>query len=506
MAGLEELFVEKEVRDPNYEGWKKLYETNPDAAEMNENHAEYLKRYTLEMSTSDAGEAGILGTEEANMEFVEADNGEEVIVDDRINLMAAAPDGQPFLSGDQSATTLFMGNGGFAMQGGVRNYLGETNTVSGVPIKWKSAPDHPETELAYITKKEKDLLLKKDLHNSLDGSPNKGPEGLMSLNGGGYGSENAGTGGNDGFGGGGGGGGGGTGPNVQAPPGVTTISAPVSTPDYDYRGPADLGVTTRTVNRVTAPPATTRIGGKTYDVTPETKSTRDRAEVKAQIMRTPPSTKKFEVIDPITKTTLTSDKKTKKGFGGFSLLDVVLFVGTSGIINPEVTKIAKAISNIKTGLTVSSLVADKTKKTGVKETAKNILTSIAKDQISKKTGFSIKTIDTTLDTIEKALDTKLGKSVVDRFNSLNKEKTTDPNKLFSDKVPTRSDNDNDNSNKVITPVVPELIEKEIVVEEPTSSLSNLATLRLIRDRQARRKSFFNANSGGLAGLFKVKKQ
>ena len=506
MAGLEELFVEKEVKDPNYEGWKKLYETNPDAAEMNENHAEYLKRYTLEISTSDASEAGILGTEEANMEFVEADNGEEVIVDDRINLMAAAPDGQPFLSGDQSATTLFMGNGGFAMQGGVRNYLGETNTVSGVPIKWKSAPDHPETELAYITKKEKDLLLKKDLHNSLDGSPNKGPEGLMSLNGGGYGSENAGTGGNDGFGGGNDNSNDYTGADygfVASQPTTNTVS----TPDYDYRGPADLGVTTRTVNTVKAPEAKEYIGGKEYDVTPETKDERNRAEVKEQIMSTPPSTKKFEVIDPITKTTLTSDKKTKKGFGGFSLLDVVLFVGTTGIINPEVTKIAKAITNVKTGLTVSSLVADKKTK-GIKGTAKDILTSIAKDKISKKTGFSVKTIDTTLDTIEKALNTELGKSVVDRFNSLNKETTTDPNERFSDSAPTRSDNDNDNnnSNRVITPVVPELIAEKIVVEEPTSSLSDLATLRLIRDRQARRKSFFNANSGGLAGLFKVKKQ
>ena len=119
MAGLDELFVEKEVRDPNYEGWKKIYESNPDIAEMNENHAEYLERYTLEMSTSDAGEAGILGTEEANMEFVEVDDGEEVMVDDRINLMAAAPEKQPFLSSDQSATTLFMN------KGGLTNYLKE---------------------------------------------------------------------------------------------------------------------------------------------------------------------------------------------------------------------------------------------------------------------------------------------------------------------------------------------------------------------------------------------
>ena len=70
-----------------------------------------------------------------------------------------------------------------AIQGGVKNYLGNQKTVGKVPIKWKSGPDHPETELAYITKAEKDLLLKKDLHNSLNGKPNRGPEGLMSLNG-----------------------------------------------------------------------------------------------------------------------------------------------------------------------------------------------------------------------------------------------------------------------------------------------------------------------------------
>ena len=28
-------------KDPNYKGWLKLYETNPDAAEQNENHATY---------------------------------------------------------------------------------------------------------------------------------------------------------------------------------------------------------------------------------------------------------------------------------------------------------------------------------------------------------------------------------------------------------------------------------------------------------------------------------
>ena len=49
-----------------------------------------------------------------------------------------------------------------------------------VPKHWQSAPDHPKTELAYITKAEKDLLVKKDLHNSLKDGPNVGPGGVMS--------------------------------------------------------------------------------------------------------------------------------------------------------------------------------------------------------------------------------------------------------------------------------------------------------------------------------------
>ena len=70
-----------------------------------------------------------------------------------------------------------------ATQGQVLNYLGKQPTVSGVPKKWKSSPDHPATELAYITKKEKDVLIDLDLHNSLKGKANKGPGGLPSLNG-----------------------------------------------------------------------------------------------------------------------------------------------------------------------------------------------------------------------------------------------------------------------------------------------------------------------------------
>ena len=41
---------------------------------------------------------------------------------------------------------------GYSVQGGVKNYLGDQETVSDVPIKWQSGPDKPKTELAYITK------------------------------------------------------------------------------------------------------------------------------------------------------------------------------------------------------------------------------------------------------------------------------------------------------------------------------------------------------------------
>ena len=74
-------------------------------------------------------------------------------------------------------------------QGGVKNYLGNQKMVK-APLHWQSAPNHPTTELAYITQKEKDLLVKKDLHGSLKGGVNRGPSGIMSLNG--WGSADAG--------------------------------------------------------------------------------------------------------------------------------------------------------------------------------------------------------------------------------------------------------------------------------------------------------------------------
>ena len=68
------------------------------------------------------------------------------------------------------------------MQGKIRNYLGKQKMVK-APVKWKSGPDHPNTELAYITKAEKDALIKMNMYGSMNGKANKGPSGIISLNG-----------------------------------------------------------------------------------------------------------------------------------------------------------------------------------------------------------------------------------------------------------------------------------------------------------------------------------
>lgn len=78
----------------------------------------------------------------------------------------------------------------FVMQGGVRNYLGETQEVT-APKFWQSSENSPPTELAYITEAEKGLLLDANLHGSLkNNKPNIGASGLLSFDG--WGSEDPG--------------------------------------------------------------------------------------------------------------------------------------------------------------------------------------------------------------------------------------------------------------------------------------------------------------------------
>jgi len=84
-------------------------------------------------------------------------------------------------------------------QGGGPNYLGKQEMVT-APKKWLSDPDHVVAELAYITPKEKEMLIEADIYGSLKGTPNKGPSGIQSLQGdlGGYGGPGPGnTSGND---------------------------------------------------------------------------------------------------------------------------------------------------------------------------------------------------------------------------------------------------------------------------------------------------------------------
>ena len=101
-----------------------------------------------------------------------------------LGIMASAPKG----TYTQNRKQMMMAAGGrigykegYSVQGGVKNYLGDQEMVSNVPVKWQSGPDKPQTELAYITDAEKNLLLKEDIHGSLKNGPNEGPGGLMSL-------------------------------------------------------------------------------------------------------------------------------------------------------------------------------------------------------------------------------------------------------------------------------------------------------------------------------------
>ena len=51
------------------------------------------------------------------------------------------------------------------------------------PRRWQSSPDSPPTQLAYVTQDEIDLLVDTNIHGSMDGQPNRGPKGIMSLDG-----------------------------------------------------------------------------------------------------------------------------------------------------------------------------------------------------------------------------------------------------------------------------------------------------------------------------------
>jgi len=65
-------------------------------------------------------------------------------------------------------------------QGGVINFLGQQPEVT-APVRAQSHADSPPVQLAYITDAEKDLLVKSNIHGSMNGKPNPGPAGIESL-------------------------------------------------------------------------------------------------------------------------------------------------------------------------------------------------------------------------------------------------------------------------------------------------------------------------------------
>ena len=67
----------------------------------------------------------------------------------------------------------------------VKNFIRNPKKIT-APINFQSSPDSPEATLAYITQPEIDMLVKANIHGSInDGMPNRGPMGIMSLDGGG---------------------------------------------------------------------------------------------------------------------------------------------------------------------------------------------------------------------------------------------------------------------------------------------------------------------------------
>ena len=419
----------------------------------------------------DESEQGILGTEQANMDFA-----------------------------DQRLTKAEQKKAKAVNSAGIKNYFNESETLT-VPKKWLSSPDHVIAELAYITPREQKILLDADLYGSLNGQPNRGPGGIMSLQGAGDGGGSQDKGTNDD---GSNNPGGGSDNNRES---YRTAQynkpapkpAPKSAPKPD-RGPNEP-------DRPNAPPLDT----SKYTTPEQDKNNRKAVEKGKQEV-------KAEKIDLVTKKNVTPPKKKDGFFGtGIGFWDVVLFAGTSGLINPTVTKVAKIASNLKTAKTAYNLLSDTTKKQKtikdqIKEGAKNVLTKEAKKAVAKKLGISLEMVEKSLSTIDQALNTEVGKKLTDKFSEITKTESEINDSLFGTpdyqgdvSKKSTAPADNDGGNDDIIPVKQAIIPVEkIQPVEIDPELPYLSQLELIRNRQNRRRSFFNANKGGLAGLFKVK--
>ena len=170
----------------------------------------------------------------------------------------------------------------YEMQGKVKNYLGKQKMVK-APLYWRSGAKHPKTELAYITKKEKDLLIKKDLHKSLKGGVNRGPSGIISLNG--WGDKGD-------FGGSSGGGGGGNGSTNRERGIQQSYSAPAPTRSpqasqaREEKAKADkardeerANVREQAMTKITKPPVTPRVPDFVKDIIEPPVTPKDEIDV-----------------------------------------------------------------------------------------------------------------------------------------------------------------------------------------------------------------------------------
>jgi len=147
-------------------------------------------------------------------------------------------------------------------QAGVMNYM--PSKMVTVPKIAKSSPDTPTAKLAYITPEEEKILIDLNLYGSLNGKPNRGPGGIPSLEGdfgpGGKGNYSGGSGDEKAGGGSGGGGRQDTESQYGGDYGYDSSQNQSGreqqyggNDDVTYKGPAELGVTTRTENTIDMP-------------------------------------------------------------------------------------------------------------------------------------------------------------------------------------------------------------------------------------------------------------
>ena len=190
-------------------------------------------------------------------------------------------------------------------------------------------------------------------------------------------------------------------PNPHTASGTSKTSTPSSSPK-SYDNPNIHS------NDPKAPPAYEIIGGKKYDVTPNTKKERELARMKQTILEAPlPNiTKKgTEYYDPNTGTLLGFAPTNKKSFGVLDL--ALLAAGPLGLFGPKVAAGVKAYNTAKFALDKSKQIGDLLESIGL--TDKNVVESFTSNltgNLSDKfSGFGKGTKSTT----KSSIDTDLSK-------------------------------------------------------------------------------------------------